>query len=239
MRIRLKTIITCLLIFAAVHLRAQLTNIGFTLSTEANTTQYKLSGNQFYPLYVPMGSEFMNDDWQKGYVILENQDRYDSLHLKLNTYKDELIWLHSRSSSLVELDKSTIREFGFYSETGLPMMFRKLEMNIVPKGDHYFRMLYNGKLKLVIWFKTTEEEVPAYTDKYGYMRNTNFKMRSNYFLIFPDNDFERFRLKRMPFLYLFGEKQKEVRKLLRKNKNRLMKESDFINAVQLIDREFY
>jgi len=239
MRFPIKTIITWLLILTGVQIQAQITTLGFKLSTEANANKYKLPGKQFYPIYVPNGSEFMNDEWQTGYVVLENGDRYDSLHLKLNTYRNELIWLHSRSSSLIELDKDAIFEFGFYPETEHQMPFRKLKMGKVPKGTYFFKMLHDGKLKLVIWYQTTENQVPTYKDKYGYLRNTSFVMKSNYFLVFPGDDFERFRLKRASFLNLFGEKKKEIRKILRQNKNRLIEEDDFINAVKQIEQEFY
>lgn len=227
------------MILGGVQVYAQITNIGFTLTTEANSTRYKLPGKQFYPLYVPAGSEFLNNEWQSGYVILENGDRHDSLWLKINSYKNELIWLHSRSSSLIELDKDAVKAFGIYSETGHLMVFQKLEMNKTPKGTYFFRMLHDGNLKLAIWYRTTEDRVPTYKDKYGYLRNTNFVTRSNYFLIFPGNDFERFRLTRASFLSLFGENKKEVRKILRKNKVHLLGEEEFTQAVRLIEKELY
>ncbi len=239
MQKRLKTIVTCLLIFAGVQIHAQITNQGFTVTTEANSTKYKLPGKQFYPLYVPSGSEFMDDKWQLGYVILENKDRYDSLRLKFNTYKNEVICLHNRSMSMIELDKNVIKEFGFYSVIDNLMSFQKLQRKDDPEDSHYFKMLYDGKLKIVILYQTIEKKVPAYRDKLGFMRNTSFEMRTDYYLIFPGNDFEKFKLKRTPFLNLFGVKKKEVRKVLRQNQIRLFQERDFIRAIGVIEKELY
>ncbi|MCE4562865.1 hypothetical protein INQ51_00960 [Maribellus sp. CM-23] len=239
MRIQLRIIITCLLIFAGVQIHAQITIQGFTLTTEANSTKYKLPGKQFYPLYVPSGSEFMDNKWQFGYVILENKDRYDSLRLKFNTYKNEIIWLHNRSMSMIELDKNVIKEFGFYSETGNLLSFQKLHPGDDPEDTHYFKMLYDGKLKIAILHYTIEKKVSAYRDKLGFMRNTSFEMRTDNYLIFPGNDFERFKFKRTSFLNLFGVKKKEVRRVLRQNQVRLSQEKDFIRAISVIEKELY
>lgn len=212
------------------------------LTTESNTLNYKLAGKQYYNMVVPSGSVFLFDEWKDGYIKLINGDRYDNLSLKYNIYYDELIQINNRSVSMIMLDKSTISEFGFYDVlNGEPMVFTKMYFPKNPDGDYYFNCLYSGNLKLVVRHRSIEEETNMYKDSYGIMRNNKFNVYQYYYVIFPDNRFERLRLKRRSFVELFQGKEdkKEVRRILRHNHIYFRNNEETIQAVKLVEAEFF
>ena len=213
------------------------------LTTESNTLNNKLAGKQYYNMVVPSGSVFLFNDWKDGYVKLINGDRYDDLSLKYNIFYDELIEINNRSVSMIMLDKNTISEFGFYNEqNGETMVFTKMYFPKNPDGDYFFNPLYDGNLKLVVRNRSLEEETNIYKDAYGIMRNTVFNIHKYYYLIFPDNHFERFNLKRRSFLDLFSgdkETKKEIRRILRRNQIFFQSDEETIQAVKLVEEKFY
>jgi hypothetical protein len=238
MQNRLFIFVILMLAFASAGAQ-RITNFGAVLSTESNTAEYKLQGEQFYQIYVPLGSEFFNQDWWRGYVVLENGDRYDNLLFKLNSYRNELIHLNERNSAMITLDKETISEIGLQIPGKEIHVFKKMTFDKSPRGIYYFEMLHDGKLKLVIWHRTTEDQTAPYMDKNGILRNSNFVLRSHYYLVFDNGDFEQFKLKRNAFLNLFGNKKPEIRKFLRTKHARYITEQDYTEAVKWIESEFY
>ena len=209
------------------------------LNTSSNTTNYKIPGKQFYPKYIPSGSDFYNDAWCNGYIILENGDRYDDLYLKYNTLKDELITLNGRTNILIMVDKDAVSEFGLFEKEKQITRFKKYYFDKVPKGEHYFNVLYEGKLRLLIWQRAFEEITASYKDKNGALQIRKYVLRPQFFVCFPNGHFEQFKFKRYSFLKLFPEEKKEIRRLLRKHKNHMQTYPDYIHAVQLIETEYY
>ncbi len=225
-------------LLAAIASAQEITTFGTVLSTESNTVKNKLPGEQFYPVFTPIGSEFLVDEWTKGSVVLENGDRYENMNLKYNTYKNELIWFHPRTNSLIMLDKDMIREFEL--ETGTQVMnFRKLPFDKTVRGDYYFNILCDGKLKFVNWQRTTEDETIPYFDKNGKLRNTLFVLRNNYYVVFPENRFENLKLRQRSFYAAFGKQKKEIRRYLRGKHIKYRSESGIADALKLVESKFY
>ena len=214
-------------------------NVEVELTTESNTVNYKLPGKQFYPIYVPSGSEFYDDQWMRGYLILENGDRYDSLLFKYNTFRDELITLNNRTRIFIMLDKDAISEFGLYERPSFTKRFVKMDLDKIPKGEHYFYVPYSGKLKFAIWYRTLEETTSPYKDKNGFLQISNYKLGPNYYLRFPDGHFEKFKLKRRSLILLFPDQKREIRRMLRKERNWVKTEYDAARAVQQIEEKYY
>ena len=71
------------------------------------------------------------------------------------------------------------------------------------------------------------------------MQNTIFNLHTNYYIIFPGDDFERFRLKRRSFIDLFPDNKKEVRRILRKNRILFENEMQTIEAVKLVEEALF
>ena len=81
------------------------------ISTNANSLNYKLSGNRYLFFSTLKGSAYLQNEWQKGSVLLENGDQYEGISLKLNTLTEELAYFNKNTGDIITLDKFIIKEF--------------------------------------------------------------------------------------------------------------------------------
>jgi hypothetical protein len=211
------------------------------ITTESNTLNYKLTGRRYHFTSTIRGPVYLDDEWRLGSVILANGDRHQNIYLKLNTLNDDLLWYNDRTGAITILDKFIIDEFILDTNNQNPTFFRKLNYDRYPKGEHYFNVVYDGKVKLLKWFLTEEISVPAYYDQSGYLKGTEYQMRKILFIVFPDNSLIKIDGSKKSFLDLFPEQKKKVRQLFRKNKIILGKkrDSEMIRAVKLIEENFF
>lgn len=207
------------------------------LTAASNSLNYKLPGKRYYLRTSFMGSPFINGKWCLTDIILENGDRYDSLQIRLNSYLDEIIVYNERVGATILLDKSAISEFHMRFADGHNEHFKKIYFDNYPKGDRYFSILHEGKLKVLLWYKTVEEKTTAYTDILGIMHDSEYRLTKNYYVVFPDNEMVKFSLKRRSFLDLFPEQKKQARRIIRKNDVSFETESEITRAVRLIENE--
>jgi hypothetical protein len=212
---------------------------GIELTTASNTTHYKLPGKQFYPIYVPRGSEFYHDKWEKGTVVLVNGDTYEQLYLKYNTLNDELLYMNQNTGSIIVIDKDVVSEFIFDKTIKSSPRFKKMTFDKIPRGDHYFEMLYEGKLQFVIYNRTIEEKTSVYKDRYGKLQVSDYELRPQYYVRLPAGNFEKVKLKRRSLLLIFRDNKKAIRKLLRTNKNNFRTHEQAIQAIKLIENSYY
>ena len=212
-----------------------------SLTTKSNTLNYKLSGSQYYFYSFLEGTVYLNDDWVRGSVVLENGDRFDNILLKLNTFTEDLITFNERIGAVEIIDKFIVDEFTMDTDKSSENLFRKLYFDKYPKGDHYFNVLYEGKLKLFCWYYTYEEKTSIYRDVHGLMRASRYKLNPIYFILFPDNNLIKVKSTRKSLVNLFPEQKKRIRKLFRKNKIRFTSKStsELGRAVNLIETEFF
>ncbi len=212
-----------------------------TLTAKSNTFNAKLSGKQYYFYSLIEGSVYLNDDWTKGAVILQNGDRYDSLFLKLNALDEDLVTYNERTGAVMVIDKFLIDEFILDVNKAAESTFSKLYFDKYPKGEHYYNLLYEGKLKLVRWYHAHEEKTTIYRDIHGLMRDSRYKINSTYFIDFPDNNLVKIKGTRKSLVNLFPEEKKQIRKLLRQNKVNFASKNalELARAVQLIETEFF
>lgn len=208
------------------------------LTTKSNSLNYKLPGKRYYMRSSFMGSPFISDKWCLTDLILENGDRYDSLQIRLNSYLDEIIMYNERVGATVMLDKSAISEFNMRFADGHNEHFKKKYFDDYLKSDRYFSFLHDGKLKLLLWYKTVNEKTTIYADAMGIMHDTEYRLTKNYYVEFPDNKMVKTTLKRRSFLELFPEQKKQARQIIRKNKLRFETEEDLVKAVHLFENIF-
>jgi hypothetical protein len=205
------------------------------MTVKSNSLNHKLQGRQFIFAYVPEGSEFINDNWDKGYVILDNNDRYDSLSMKYNSLHDELIYVNERTKKMVELDKNSVSEFGFYKNLDDVMRFKRFFYN----KNIYFNVLYDGNMKLLVRYITSNEKTSTYKDKFGHVQDSKYVLRTEYYMMFPDGDLERFRTTKNSFIQLFPDKKKDLKKLCRKNHIDFKKDNDLISFTKQIENKYF
>lgn len=215
-------------------------NSGFPISTKANSVNYKLTGRRYYFNASLSGPPYVYNGWQKGSVLLENGDRYDNLYLQFNTLTEDLIWFNSRIGCIVALDKFIIREFILDSANKNTSLFRKINSDTPPNGEHYYNVLYDGKMKLLRWYRTIEINT-AESNTRGDPWNSRYSLDSRFFLVFPDGVRNSIKGNRSSLVDSFPEQKKTVRRILRKNKIKLKGKNaaELTRAVKLLDAEFY
>ena len=241
MRIRLKIGITFVLFLAIISAESQeFYDSPNPLSTNSNTLNYKLTGRQYYFRENLNGTVYLNDDWELGSVLLRNGDRFENIYLKLNTFLEELIVFNERTGAIMIMDKFIIDEFELNNRFNSNNKFRNIYFDKFPKGHHYFNVIYDGKIKLFIWYQTKEVKTSVYKDDYGLLRDSEFKQEVDYFLVFPNGDVYKMAKKRSAYINLFPEQKKTVRQLFRKNKIHFTYgASEAARAVKLIEEEFF
>lgn len=241
MIIRIKILLAVLFVFLVINLTAQeFYNSVRPLTTESNTLNYKLTGNQYYFHSTLKGTVYLNDEMLRSNIKLVNGDRYEGIYAKLNTLLDEVIVYNERTGATFILDKSIVDEFEMGKEVGPYNLFRKVYSDKVPKGYHYFNVLYDGDVKLYLWYRTFETKTSVYDDSQGIRRDSQFEPIDSYYLVFPDNSIHRVQPnKRRAFLNLFPEQKRNLRKLFRKNKVQFNSNQELVRATQLIEQEIF
>lgn len=210
------------------------------ISIQSNNLKYKLTGSQYYFSETLYGTVYFNEDWEKGSVLLKNGDRIDNVYLKLNTFSEELIVFNERTGAIMILDNFIIDEFEINSASNSYKLFRKIYFDKYPKGEHYYNVIYDGKIKLLIWHVTSEVKTSVYTDGHGFLRDSEFKQEQIYFLVFPDGNIVKMANKRRAFIHVLPEQKKAIRKLFRKNNIHFGSSlSEIARAVKLIEEEFF
>lgn len=211
------------------------------LTTESNTLNYKLTGRQYAFYSTLQGSVYLTDDWVKGSVILENGDTHEDIYLKLNTLLGELITYNERNGATMVIDKFIVDKFKMQSPESSSVLFQKMYFDKYPKGEHYYNVLYENRLKLLCWYRTTEETTSLYRDKYGFLRDSRFNQESIFFILFPDDNLVKIKGTKRSLINLFPDQKRRIRRLLRKNRINFSSKStgEIARAVKLIEAEFF
>ena len=211
------------------------------ISPKANSLNYKLTGKRHYFETSFKGTPYMYDEWQRGSVLLENGDSYDSLYLNLNTLAEELIWYNIRTGNLVDLDKFIIDEFTLYDKQNNIKLFKKIYSDKYHKGEHYYHILHDGEIKLWLWYRTIVVVTSVYKDVWGNMLNSEYDSQNEFFVVLPDSSVVRIKNNRKSLIQLFPEHKRVVRRLLVRNgiDFRDISISDMAKAVELIDQEIF
>jgi len=237
MRIPLKTILSYFVLLLSISVTAQ--DFQYfqwkKLTTESNTLKYKLPGNLYLFRSALRGSEFTTNDWSKGYLILQNGDRYDSLSLRYNSFLEELIMFNKETGALIMLDKYALSEFSMVGENGETQIFRKIHFEKSPKKDIFLRILYEGKLTLMLRYKTIELATSVYHDASGLLRSSELFLTETYYLGLPGKGLIKFTPGRRFFIALFPGQKKAIKKLHRQNRLRYKSNENIIKAVSLIE----
>lgn len=237
MKRKMKYLILLLFIFLIQGTSAQkFYKPWINLTTESNSLQYKLPGTKYTITTSPLGTKFLNETWTSVTLYLENGDRYADLPARLNTFDDDLIVFNYRLGIPVKVDKDVVSSFDLLFDDGDTVHFKKIYFNGNPKADRYFRVLHEGKLKILLWYNTSEKETDVYTDENGTMHTSKYIPTQNYFLVFPTGEMKEFLLNKRSFLSLFPEKKRQIRQLIRHQYLMIRTEDGIIRAVGLIEQ---
>lgn len=232
MRTRIVTILLFALLFGqTAFIRAQ-------ESFTRNWDGQKIKGVRHiaYPTYT--GFPFLTDGWVNGKIEFTDGGVADSLFLRYSSFKDELLYYNENVASQIVIDKVSIKGFSFTGTDGNIRIFRKQYYDGYMKGDRFFEVLSDGDIALLVYRKMSLSSTTAYKDESNILKNMAYVSTYQYYFYSPEKGYSLVRLNRNAFLTKFSEAdQKQVKKILRKNRVRIADEESLILAWKIVERE--
>ena len=211
------------------------------LDEKSNRPKGKLQGEVFYLSMISNANHFLQKDWVNGTIVLKDGDIFENVRMRYMAYGDELVAYNNDIKTLLVVDKNTVKEFIFKvsSETGTSteIKFINLDSLNLPNNRSYFQWLYSGKAKLLCFHQIEEEKVNPYNGIDGKKYDTEFRLKSMYYIWSNEKDFSRIQLNNRSLCNLFPENKKAIKKMFRKNRINISNEKSAIQAVELLDSE--
>jgi hypothetical protein len=138
------------------------------LTAQTNQDGFKnhfITGESFrYYFQQYVGNPYFTDDWVLGSVQLVSGERYDSIMLNFDIYKDDLLYYHSKLKRIVLVDKIIVKEFRFL-EPLTDKELRVVNLNLPDSSNlssgYYFQLvddtvsLFIKKRKTIDYYNNT------------------------------------------------------------------------------------
>jgi hypothetical protein len=196
----------------------------------------KIKGTRHLPYPGFMGSPFLNDTWLLGKIEFVNGDFADSLPLRHSSLKDEIIYYNQKIASQIVIDKASLKGFTLIEKDGQFRQFRKQYFDGFLHGDRYMEVLYDGQIDLLAYRKTSLTGVSPYHDESGALKNMAYFNSHQFYCYSPEKGYSNVRISKSGFYSKFTKSdQKEIRKLLRKNRLKISDEKTFVEAWKTVD----
>lgn len=191
-----------------------------------------------YPSY--MGFPYFTDTWVLGKIEMENGIVIDSLNLRYSSYKDELIYYNKDAVAQIVIDKHSLKGFSFTGKNGDNHIFRKLYYDDYQKSDRYFEVLSDGETSLLAFRKVSLDTSTPYKENSEVLKNMVYNLNYSFYFYSPEKGYLSVRMNQLALLSKFDKlSQKQIKKLLRKNKIRITGEESFVTAWKIVEKEGY
>ena len=199
----------------------------------------KLRGELYHLKKGTLGSQFYNDDWQKGDIKLSSGEVVYNKQLKYNVLLDELIWMQSGNFRQVKLARQFIREFSLENENGNSRRFIKMRIKLpftLDSMDVFAEVLIEKAASLYAYRAVRIEGtvndvngIPCYFDK--------IVPQPWYIFVLPDSETILFKkINRRFFMKSLPEKYRnKVKVLLQQNHLSLRTEMDLAKLAALLE----
>lgn len=228
------------LLLICISANAQTVILTNTLNVDSVFSS-KLTGELFYENSKYIGEQYYNKDWVKGDILLSTGEMIYDKTLKYNGLFDELVWLNPYNFGKFKLDKSFISEFWLKNIQEANIHFKRLNVSDVTDTqlqDIFVEVKVEGKMSLYIQHKILvvgSEEIKKNNTLYSL---DDIESRPRYYIKLPSNHYLMLtKVRRLAFLRLFPEKKKAISKIIRDNHLNIKIESDFVKAIDLINKE--
>lgn len=206
----------------------------------SNWSVEKIKGTRFLPNPSYDGQPFLTDNFMPGKIELSDGVVIDSLNLRFNSFKDELVYYNQSNTAQIVIDKPSLNGFEFTGKDGITHVFRKQYYGNYGKGDRFFEVLSNGETDLLAYRKVSLNTSSIYKDAQGKLKNMVYDKNYQYYFYSPEKGYTSVRMNRTALLLKFDKaSQKPIKKLLRKTGIRVTGETSFINAWKMIEKEGY
>lgn len=229
---------TVIILFVLSSISGMTQNSGFywnNLDESSNRLQGKITGEMYYISSVGNSNYFLQKDWVNGKIELEDGDVFDNIKVRYLAFGDELIAYNDRIRALFIVDKDVVKEFSINGANQSVREFVKLYFNGPNEGARFFEKLYSGTRLLLAFHHVDEVKVSPYANKYGIMRDTEFRLNVTYYMYSQGKGFVKLLAKRRSFLKVLPDNKKAIRKIFRQNKIVFLEERAMVKAVELLD----
>ena len=173
-----------------------------------------------------IGSPFANDEFLKGNVILNNDDEYENVPLKYNTYNDELYFKNAKDEMLLSF-VIPVKCFKLAGQTYL---------NGFPEIDNFtkksfYGLLAGNKIKLLFKSYKTILETRPYNSPHAEKRFESYKA----YFILKEGKMYRFKPSRKELLDLFDSSSPKIEEYIKKEKVYFKNDSDLVKIFDFIN----
>lgn len=230
------------LLLALIQLIGTAQNSGVfssNLKKDSNRLQGKLTGEIYYISPLSNTSYFLQRDWEEGTIILKDGDVFENMRMRYMAFGDELVAYNANNRSLFVVDKSTVKEFIFYSKSengGLAQQkFINLDSLHLLFNKTFFQELYSGTSKLLCFHQMEQIKVSPYIGVGGKLYDVEFRLKNMYFILSQEKGISKIQIKNRSIYTVYPEHKKEIKKLLRKSRINVSDESSAIQAVEVLD----
>ena len=182
------------------------------------------------------GSPYLTDDWVHGEVTFSSGETQGDLPIKYDGYIDELISFNKLYSTMILIEKSTIKSFEF-SFQGKDYYFERRYFNsLLKKGDRFFQVYHKGDVDLLCFREVKLSTTSLYWDTSGNMKNKEYKATPRFFLYKKGEGYHWTNLKKKSLIkYFSGKQRKQVNQLMRKNHVHFKSPEEFANALSILE----
>lgn len=154
-----------------------------------------------------IGSNFFNDDYINGTVVLNNGKKYENLALKYDCYNDELFFKNEKDNLLLSFTVP-VKSFELLGQkyiNGLPPID-----NFTTQS--FYQVITDSEVKLLVKnYKTIVE------NKQHNSATIEKKFEDNkIYYVFKNGKMQRFKLSKKEFIEIFNDKSEEVDAFLKK-----------------------
>ena len=199
----------------------------------------RLSGEVYSPPDRFANSQNYFANWLRGDIMLISGETVRGQQLQYNAYLDEIFWLHPMFNRQVRLDKQLISSFtAIIDESGKTATFKRIRTGNEGAGNSGFfaRLLYEDSISLYSQRILRESSRTRSATVGGTIISRILLISDHkYFLMLEDDITIPVSRNRRSLYNAFPEKRREIRTILRSNRNRIRNEAELIEAIALLN----
>jgi hypothetical protein len=238
----LKSIIYCvmLLVLYGKEGFGQIEDFGWSdFVTAGNSANGKMIGTKYIYSLHNSTNYFFHKDWYEGTLMASDGEAYSEIPLRYDAFNDELVAYNSTVKGLFVVDKFSVDAFTVKTPHNGTQYFRRMSLAELDNKEHYFEIIYSGKVSLVSFHRITEHKISLYTNQFGQPDNREYILAAQCFLLFQDQAALRILPGKRSVLSLFPERKRELRRLLKLNQIEDFSIGGIPKVVELLDKEGY
>jgi len=196
-----------------------------------------ITGNSFYPYYMQYDkTPFLTDDWCLGSIKLISGERYDSLLLNYDIYKNNLLYFNSKLRRIVQVDAEIVKEFWLHlpDADSTVHVVNRLDDQTTGLRPGFYILLLDDSVSLILkkW-----KEIDAYSSTIpGSKKLGMYFERSNYYYYMSSSEFTPVPLRKRKLAKLFPQSHDQILKFISVNNCSIRNQNDLIKVFAEINR---